>query len=194
MRSPLQRRSGYTLVEVTVACILTALLAILLSTTWQLLMPSTADLIAWGQLFQEMDVAVTAISRDAGGSLPDDGHAGTKAQGLLLQCRKTFDVNGDHFQLCFDGGDPPDGNADWGTPDDTVVDYYVDRDSKTLIRSNQKTGESFTVAKNVDRMDVTPIGATHLQIELTFQYVFPGTVDTPKTLTRKCSLIAKKSP
>ena len=102
----MRRRSGFSLVEVSVACVLTAFLAVMLSTTWRLLMPSTTDLIVWGQLFQEMQIAVAAIGRDAGGALPEDCSRtiGTaKQQGLLLACQKNNDGDGDHLQLCFDG-------------------------------------------------------------------------------------------
>ena len=199
MMSSLKRRSGFTLVEVTIACALTAFLAVLLSTTWALLMRPTADLIAWGQLFQEMDIAVASLARDLGGSQLDfrdisNNWPGEKRQGRLLACSGTFsDANGNHLRLCFDGGEPPDNpnnTADWETPD-TVIDYYVDAGSKKLIRLNQNTGTLFTVAKNVDSMTITPSGATDLQIVLEFK----GDVTaTHKTLSRKCTLIVKTIP
>ena len=43
-------------------------LSVLLSTTWVLLNHPTADLIVWGQLFQEMDLATASIARDLGGA------------------------------------------------------------------------------------------------------------------------------
>jgi type II secretory pathway pseudopilin PulG len=190
MKRPMQRRRGFSLVEVTVACVLTAFLATMLSTTWRLVMPSTADLIVWGQVFQELDVAVTALSRDIGGSLPDNGHVGTKGQGMLLQCRKVTDVDGDHFQMCFDSASP-NGNADWGSPD-TVVDYHVDAADRKLIRSCGTT--AFTVARNVDSILVTPVtisGVDYFQIDLTLSC---DVKSTHKALTRKCTLIAKKDP
>ena len=132
----MRRRSGFSLVEVSVACVLTAFLAVMLSTTWRLLMPSTTDLIVWGQLFQEMQIAVAAIGRDAGGALPEDCSrpvASAKQQGLLLACRKTTTAR-DHLQLCFDGvypygaasrAPPPTALGRRGTATDTIIDYQV---------------------------------------------------------------------
>jgi hypothetical protein len=192
MKSHTRRHRGFSLVEVSVACLLTAFLATMLSTTWRLLMPSTADLIVWGQLFQEMQIAVAALDRDLGGALPDDGCAGTKQQGLLLSCSTTTDENGDHLRLTF--GDVPSGGSD------TTIDYYVDAASHTLIRKNLTTGTQFTVARDVCGTDEagneTPGMAvadqgTTLKIDLTFSAVVKT---TNKTLSRKCTLIASKTP
>ena len=197
MKPRLQRRNGFSLVEVTLTSGLTVFLAVVLSTTWALLIRPTADAIAWGQLFQEMDIAVTAIARDLGGSQPDyadpipaNPQRGGKKQGLLIECKTSNDSFGDHLLLCFDGGDAPDGTADWEIPtDDTIVDYYVDNSTNTLIRWNQKTNTTFTVAKNVAGMTIVDDG--NLQITLTFTHSVKA---TNKTLTRKCTLTAKKNP
>jgi hypothetical protein len=184
-----QHRRGFSLAEVTVACVMTAFLATMLSTTWRLVLPASSDLIAWGQLFQEMDVAVAALSRDMGGSVSDDHYVGTKKQGLLLACRKTSDTDGDHLQLCYDSA-PLNGVADWAS--DTVVDYHVDAANKKLIRSCGST--AFTVARNVDEMHVTPItvsSVNYLQIDLTFSCEVKL---THKTLTRNCTLVVKVNP
>ncbi len=161
MKPAMQRRTGFSLVEVSVACVLTAFLAVMLSATWRLLMPSTTDLIVWGQLFQEMQVTVASLSRDIGGALPEDCSRTiptAKQQGLLLACQKMTDSNGDHLRLCFDGvypygvggqGVAADGLATWDTLD-TVIDYHVVASSHTLLRSNQTAGGSATVAGNVD--------------------------------------------
>ena len=200
MKSPLHHRNGFTLVEVTIACSLTAFLAILLSTTWVLLMRPTADLIVWGQIFQEMDIAVASLARDLGGSLPDCMDSSNlldkKTQGILLECKSSNDSDGDHLLLCFDGGASPDSTADWGiSTSDTVIDYYVHVDGNlhSLIRLNKKTGTQFTVATDVSNISVgdAPSDATRLQIVLTFSHDVKA---TGKTLTRKCILIAKKHP
>ena len=156
-----QRRRGFTLLEVTLVSGLTVFLAVLLSSTWVLLRRPTAELIAWGQIFQEMDLAVASLARDLGGSLSDynyaGGQLGGKQQGCLLECRCANDSYGDHFQLCFDGGVSPNGQADWGPPD-TVIDYYVNGDSHTLIRWNQMTNTFFKAAKNVAQLQVVDNG------------------------------------
>ena len=201
MKTPLlQRRNGFTLVEMTIASSLTVLLALMLSTSWVLLNRPTSSLVAWGQLFQEMDIAVTSLARDLGGGQHDYGNAegrpGNKRQGLLIECRRTNDLDGDHLQICFDGDDP-DGTATWDmTTGDTVIDYYIDADTNTLVRSNLKTGTLFRVASNVGDMTVVddPNDGNNLRLELTFQ--FPNYIpkDETEPLTRTCILITKKYP
>ena len=187
MTATFQTRRGVSLLEVTVVSGLTIFLALLLSSTWALLNRPTANLIAWGQIFQEMDLANAAIARDLGGGLSDYGNAngqlGTKQQGALLGCRRTNDVNGDHLQLCFDGQNPS-GQAAWNPPVQTVIDYYVANGTNNLIRWNQTSGTFFTAAKNVAQMQVVDNGGSTLQLTLTFTYV---PVHGTESLTRSCN-------
>jgi hypothetical protein len=210
MKRPMQPRTAFSLVEVSVACVLTAFLAIMLSTTWRVIMPSTTDLIIWAQLFQEMQIATTTIGRDVGGALPDNGCVGTKQQGLLLACQRTTASGVDHLQLCFDGIPPygvgsqgcaADGHPpDWTGASDTVIDYNVTT-SGALVRSNS-SGGSVTVANNVDAMDVIvddSVTPSIITITLTFKYHFPHAkntaVDSWKApLVRKCTLVLRKQP
>jgi type II secretory pathway component PulJ len=192
MKSPNHRRTGFTLVEVTIACALTVFLAIMLSTTWAMLMRPTADLIAWGQLFQEMDISVATLSRDLGGSQLDcdeTGYLGEKNQGLLLAWKSPV-TKDDHLLLCFDGGSPTDGVATWESPtDDTIIDYYVDENANALMRKSSKSPSTpYTVANNVKSISVTTT-ATALEIVLTFQCKVNATGDT---LERTCTLKANK--
>ena len=188
----MHRRSGFSLVEVSVACMLTAFLAVMLSATWRLLIPSTADLIVWGQLFQEMDISLATLSRDLGGSLPDNAQAGQKKIGRLLGTRRNpADVN--ILDLWFDGGNNPDVPPTTWTPlaDDTIIQYYRDAASSSFIRKNTKTGKQFVAAKYLGDMTITAPDASHLQIMLTLSCLVKA---TNKTLTRTCTLIAKKTP
>jgi hypothetical protein len=180
--------------EVTVVSGLTVFLAVMLSSTWALLNRPTADLIAWGQLFQEMDLATASLARDVGGGLSDfcnaAGQLGSKQQAALLACRRTSDYNGDHLQLCFDGQNPT-GQASWTPPTQTVIDYYVAAGTNNLIRWNQASGTFFTVAKNVALMQVVDDGGSTLQLALTFTHVpAQGT----RALTRNCNLTVPKNP
>jgi hypothetical protein len=201
----MHRRTAFSLVEVSVACVLTAFFAVMLSTTWRLLMPSTTDLIVWGQLFQEMQVSVASLSRDTGGALPEDCSrtiASAKQQGLLLACRKSVDG---HFQLCFDGvypygagaqGRAADGLAKWDGSD-TIIDYQVNAAAHTLLRSNLTANTSATIAGNVEDMTIDDSDPNNITITLTFAYHFPHPPDKPvwkAPLTRKCTLIVKKKP
>jgi type II secretory pathway component PulJ len=188
----MRRRNGFSLVEVSVACVLTAFLAIMLSTTWRLLIPSTADLIVWGQLFQEMDIAMATLGRDLGGSLPDNAQVGNKKTGRLLAARQN-PGDSNVLELWFDGGQNTDTPPATWSPlaDDTVIQYYRDAASDAFVRKNTKTAKQFIAAKNLSDMNITAPDAGHLQIRLTFSSVVKA---TGKTLTRTCTLIAKKSP
>jgi type II secretory pathway component PulJ len=192
MKPPMYRRSGFSLVEVSVACVLTAFLAVMLSTTWLLLMPSTADLITWGQLFQEMDISMATLGRDLGGSLPDNAHVGQKKTDRLLGTRQS-PTDANVLELWFDGGQntdvPP---ATWSPLSaDTVIQYYRDATSAAFIRKNTKTTKQFIAAKCLTDMTITAPDAGHLQIRLTFSSLVKA---TGKTLSRTCTLIAKKTP
>ncbi len=201
MKPTSQRRDGFTLLEVMLASVLTVSLAVMLGTSWRQLSRPMSDLIIWGQLFQEMDIAVATLARDLGGSLPEyndttnaDAPLGGKRQGLLIAVRTTTDIDGNHLQLCFDGGPNPDGMADWGQPNDTVIDYRVDSASHKLIRSNttNHATTSFTVAQDVDSMSVAPAANNTFQITLNLKYVFLNNYRSP--VTRQCVLIVKTSP
>ena len=77
-------RKGFTLLEVTIVSGLMVFLAVLLSSAWTGVGRSTTDLIARSQLLQEMNLAVAAISRDLGGSLPNpESRLGGKQQGKV---------------------------------------------------------------------------------------------------------------
>ena len=185
MKRPFQRRSAFTLVEFTIACWLTAVLAVLLSATWVLLMRPTSDLIAWGQLFQEMDIAVATLSHDLGGGLPDNGYAGEKKKGRLLGVRQNPTDN-NILELWFDGGNNADALPTSWNPrvEDTVIQYYSDAGSNSLIRKNTNTARLFTAAQYVAGMSITQPDSGHLQIDLTFSFLVKS---TNKTLTRKCT-------
>jgi Tfp pilus assembly protein FimT len=191
---------GFSLIEMTVATSLTVLISMMLASSWVMLNRPTSSLVAWGQLFQEMDIAVTSLTRDLGGSLSDyanaDGKPIQKGQGILLACRKTNDLAGDHLQLCYEGP-IPNNVADWDmVTGDTVIDYYLDGETSTLIRKNLKNNNVFHVAGNVAAMTVVddPNNSNNLRIELTFQYPKYVPMDETVPLTRTCILIAKKSP
>ncbi|MEN6458373.1 MAG: hypothetical protein ABFC63_05535 [Thermoguttaceae bacterium] len=195
-------RRGFTLIEVMLASGLTVFLAIVLSTAWVALSRPTAELIAWSQLFQEVDMAVASLARDLGGSLPDNGLGG-KTQGRLLACKRVSD-SGDHLWLCYDGGTSPDGVAVWSSPtDDTTVEYYVDPTTDSTSNRYQRllrvkhvggVATTFTVARYVTSMNITESSSSTLRIELNFQFngFIPKGSGTP--LSRQCILIVKKTP
>jgi hypothetical protein len=203
MKATFQRRNGFTLLDVTTASILTAVLAVMLSSTWARFSRPTSSLVAWGQLFQEMDLAVASLARDLGGGLPDD-QTGNKQQGLLVGCTTTHDLNGDHLKLSFSAT----------STDDVTIDYYVDGVQHTLMRQLQRTNPTthvtttaiHVVASNVEStvsgangliVDDDPNDANNLRIRLTFTFHFPGESGGTywmAPLSRTCVLIVKKQP
>lgn len=205
MRRARRRQNGFTLLDVATASALTAALAITLSSTWILFGRPTSSLIAWGQLFQEMDIAAATLSRDLGGGLPGD-QIGSKRLGLLLECKKDNTVaEGDHLKLCFDGGISPDGVATWTPGADTIIDYYVNPDTHKLMRQ-ENGGTPVVVASNVESLDSSlsgmvidedPNNTNNLRVQLSFTFHFPGETGGNywmEPLTRKCILIIKKTP
>ncbi len=205
---PATLRNGFTLVEVVLASGLTVFLAVVLSTTWACLSRPTSELIAWSQLFQEMDLATAALARDLGGALPEfrdaSGGLGGKKQGRLLACMCTTDSAGDHLWLCYDGGTNPDGVATWDlSTGDTTIEYYVDPATdpgsgsfQRLIRVNHtgSTTATFTVARYVASMNVIDGGGDSLCIVLNFQFINYVPTGSAQPLSRQCTLIVKKNP
>jgi type II secretory pathway component PulJ len=170
-------RQGFTVLEATVVSTLMAMLALLLSSAWSAVGRPAAELTGRSQLVQEMDLAIAALSRDLGGSLAEPAsRLGTKKQGQWVGWMQPASSQ---LWLCFDGGTSPDGQPDWGQFDTVIVYQLV---SNKLVRWNQGTGATFTVARNVDSMNVTAEGADAIRIVLSFKY---------RQLTRTCTLIAK---
>jgi type II secretory pathway component PulJ len=119
MTRMLHPRSGFSLLEVTLVSGLMALLAVVLSSAWVGVGRPAADVIARSRLFQEMDMAVAALSRDTSGGLANpEGRLGGKTQGCWVGWMQP--ANG-QLWLCFDGGTDPNGEADWGPPDTVIV-------------------------------------------------------------------------
>jgi prepilin-type N-terminal cleavage/methylation domain-containing protein len=173
--TPLRRPRGFTLLEVTLVSGLMAVLALLLSSAWAAVGRPAADVIERSRLFAEMDMAVSALSRDLGGSLANPaGRLGTKQQGPW---NGWLNPGNDQLWLCFDGGNNPD-KQPWGSLDTVIVYQKV---SDRLVRTDQSAGTSFTVAKYLHAFDVTPSGP-HIQIRLTFTY---------RDVTRTCTLLAR---
>ncbi len=171
------KKKGITLLEVTVVSGLMTVMAMLLSTAWIGMGRPTVDAIVRGGLFQEMDTAVSAFSQDLGGSLAGpDGRLGGKIKDHWVGWLKPAEGQ---LWLCFDGGAEPDGEPDWGSPD-TVVVYQAE--SNSLIRWNQNTDTTFTVAKNLDGLTIAEISSEMISITMTFQH---------RGITRSCTLLVR---
>lgn len=159
------RREAFTLLETILATGLTALLAVLVSAAWAGFGRPAANVVARCRVAQEAAMAVAALSNDLGGYLADaPGRLGDTTQ---LTVVGRLQPGGTQLWLCFDGGSSPNGVADWGSPD-TVVVYALQESS--LIRTNQATSTSFTVANDVQAFTVQDLGGGLFEIQLTFSY------------------------
>jgi type II secretory pathway component PulJ len=167
-----RRQRGFTLMEMMVVCVLTVLLGMLLSAAWAGLGRPMADAVARSRVTQEATLALASLARDCAGSLPDP--TGQQSLGRLVG---RLVVGGSELWLCFDGG-TPDGVAGWAAPD-TVIIYEMQ--ANRLVRQDQNSGNTVTVAGNLQSMDVADL-VDGAQISLTFEY---------RDVTRTYTIVAK---
>lgn len=166
-------RHGFTVTEVALTSAMMAWLAIIVSTVWSGLGWPLIDGMVGTRVAQEANIAAHSLALDFSGYYPrtvggpDDG----KLVGRLL-------VGGNELWLCYDGGAPANGTADWAAPD-TVIIYRVDVDQ--LVRANELDSTVVPVATGVDQLAVTEQGDGVL-IELTLTY---------RDLTRTYEIVAK---
>jgi hypothetical protein len=176
---------GFTLLEVTMVSGFTVILALLLSSAWTGVGRPVADLIGRSQLVQERNLAVAALSRDLGGSLADpSAHTGDVTKGQWLKWDRPANLEqplNTDLRLLYDGRTDPTAPISWATPN-TIIRYVVESD--TLFRWDELANTYFTVAKNVDSMNVTAIGGRPdaFNVVLRFKY---------RNLTLTCDLTAE---
>jgi hypothetical protein len=152
------------MLELMIVCGLAALLAVILGSTWSALGRPALDADTRCRIVHEASLATSSLARDLAGSLADaQGRIGGRADGRLVG---RLQPSGDQLWLCFDGGSPPNGSADWAAPD-TVIVYTVQ--DGALVRTVQATGATYTIAQNVQSLATTDLG-DRVQIALTFQF------------------------
>jgi type II secretory pathway component PulJ len=153
------RRSGFTIIEMSTATCVTAVLASGLWFGWHGLCKATVDLIARAQLAQEMDFVAAALSRDLGGCIANSvGQAAT-------------------FPVCSVSSDSGTLMIPVGDTDNHQIRYYQDTsNSNPWQRNNLIRGywdssgteiSRFTVARNVDGITFGSSG-TSLTITVNF--------------------------
>ncbi|MBI3466230.1 MAG: hypothetical protein HY000_24715 [Planctomycetes bacterium] len=155
-------RRAFTLTEAVIVSALMAFLAVLLSTAWGAWGRPSAEVADRLHIAQEAQLAAASLTRDLCGSWAQD-QSGTKNKYKFVGRMQPANSQ---LRLCFDGGTTPNGLADWATPD-VVITYYVQ--SKKLIRWDETSGTTFTVARDVDNLALTNLG-NRVQIKLTFKY------------------------
>ena len=169
----LPRSKGFSVIEITVVSALMSFLVLLISGAWRGMGRPSANAIVRCRVVQEANLAVDSLARDLGGSLPGQ----TTGKRKLGRMVGRMVVDGSQLRLCFDG-EPVNTVPEWGAPD-TVITYDVQ--ANRLVRSNQQTGTAFTVAANVNQMQLTEL-ADGVRIDLVFTY---------RDITRTYSIITK---
>ena len=170
-----RRRSGFTLLEATIVSALMAFLAVLVSAAWSGFGRPAADIAEHCHVAQEANLAVASLTSDFAGSLSED-RTGSKTKFKVVGRMQPANSQ---VRLCFDGGSSPNGLADWGSPD-IIITYEVQ--SNKLIRWNETSGATFTVARDVDQLEATDLGGGKVEIKLTFKY---------RKITQMYTLIAR---
>jgi prepilin-type N-terminal cleavage/methylation domain-containing protein len=112
-------QAGFTLIELLVVSMLMVGTVTMMAQFWRTLSLSMNDLTARSKTAEEMRFVVENISKDFG-----------PAVGAII-----FDD--DRILICQDGGEPPNGLADWDDPD-IIVEYFLFEDQ--LHRLDQSTG------------------------------------------------------
>jgi prepilin-type N-terminal cleavage/methylation domain-containing protein len=205
----MQRRQGFTLIEVMVVSGLMAMLVMLISAVWGLFWPLAQEVIVRGQLIQEVEIAVAAMSRDLGGNQTNSSPEYTVQTGQFLAWKA--DASNTQLWLYFDSPTNPDYTIadDWESPGDhMVVIYYLDTENPEydmdnnpvypLIRKTIHNGAitKVIVARNLQSLAVTRTASNIMTIDLAFRsrYKFQsksGAAKTRSFLTRTCTLKAK---
>jgi len=168
----MRKRRAFTLLELLVTGCLSAFLAVLLARLWRDVARPVAGMVADGRVNQEAALAAAALQRDMGGCVDPLGLA---ARGRLVGRAQPA---GGELWLCFDGGDSPNGEADWASPDRVVV-YRVE--SGRLVRRDQFDETSVTVARHVTGMTAEDLGGA---VRITVAFTYRGTSRTQTLVAR----------
>jgi hypothetical protein len=138
---------GFTLLELLVVSMLMVSVVVMTARFWRTLSLSMSDLTARAKMAEEMRFLVENISRDFG---PAVGAA-------------VFD--GDQLLICQDGGDNPNGLADWGEPD-VIVEYFISNGQ--LRRFDRSAATESTVGDSISTFvaEKMPNSSIQLMVEL----------------------------
>lgn len=148
-------RQGFTLIEMSIASVLMALLALILSESSRTLGRATVDLIARAQLAQEMDFAAAALSRDLGGCVVNSvGQTDT----TFFPISKETAPPSAYFMT--PRGTTSGNSIQWRLDNNDEITYRLDASNSDLWKRNnliriyhdesENKDTTFTVARNVD--------------------------------------------
>ena len=153
------RRSGFSLLEVTIGSALAAIVAVMASGVAFDVSRHLADNITETQVACESRMAIESLRRDFGGCCPD-ATGGDRSKWRLVG---RMIPSAQEIRLCYDSD--RDATADWIAPD-RVVTYTLS--NGRLIRTDQLTGNVYTVARFVDDINIT-VGSGEITILIDFQ-------------------------
>lgn len=191
------RRGGFTVLELTIAGVLTGLLAVMLFTAYSAYDRAATDVMARCRLAQEADLAILAIADDLGSRMGPTP-AGPKGRG------RTTD-----FQIAPDHGGIRIYFEDAGSPENSRVVVYEIREevrdlprSKARIRRRQlvRRVEALQpqalieppriVAWDTKRFDSVPISSGWQEIRITLELPTRRGGTAGPSLERTYSLVA----
>lgn len=147
MQGQLHKRikKGFTILELLIVALLMVMVTMIIAQFWRWILPSITDLNARWHILRENRVAMQNLASDFGSTV-----------GIVL-------VGSEQLVLCQDGGDFPNGLADWYEPD-RLVDYsFV---NNKLVRNDISSGMEVTVADCVSGFEVEQVSPTLLRISL----------------------------
>lgn len=165
-----RRRSGFSLVEVMIAALLSGLLLMFAGDIWYEMARSYTHTVAETRIAAEARLMVETLRRDLSGALPELPLGYVEDGKLVGQM-----IASGELRLCYDGPSSGvfNGSADWMTPDRVVVYGQV---GDQLIRTYLPTGAAFVVADGVesfnlvDQFDSIRIEVTLSQRDLQWTY------------------------
>lgn len=199
MFSANNRRQGFTLIEMSVAAVLMALLALILSESSRTLGRATVDLIARAQLAQEMDFVAAALSRDLGGCVVNSlGQTATTffpistdtapPSAYFIAPRDTTSVSSIHWRL--DNNDEITYQLDTSNSDAWKRNNLV----RVYYHNIGNTTTAFTVARNVDNFQSRWDSVKSvLTITIDFSCNYPPATLTPTSDDRTHSIVKRTS-
>lgn len=153
-------RRGMSLLEVTIGSMMVATITIMASSVAVDMSRHMVGNIQRTTVLSEARLAIESFRRDLGGCSPDD-RLGDRSNWRLVG---RLIPSADELRLCYDSGQ--DASADWVAPDRVVI-YTLDEDR--LIRTDQLTGNTFTVARHVDAINFDA-GGGEIEIQLDFEF------------------------
>ncbi|QEG38579.1 PilW family protein [Roseimaritima ulvae] len=154
-QTPRSRRRGMSLLEVSIASMMSVMVVLGASSFCHTMTRTLADSIAQTRQAMDTRMVVESLRRDLAGALPDQ-HDGSRNRWTLVGRQL---VGSDELWLCYDGDG--DGAASWSSPDRVIRYEFADQ---CLRRIDTQTGSMLLLA---DRLASVQFQLTGGQISVT---------------------------